>query len=319
MATATDEDLLARLRAHVGRPPVAAVPARDPVNLPMIRHWCDALGDTNPAYVDDAAAVAAGHGAVFAPPAMLQAWCMGHPGGPPQDLVADALALLADAGFTSVVATDYEQDYLRPLRLGDLLTEERTLEDVSELKQSKLGPGHFVTMLNTYRDAEGEVVGTSRMRVLRFRPTGAGAAPAEDLSTRPRPTPPVNRDTAFFWEGIARQELLLQRCGSCAELRHPPGPSCPRCGSLDWEPVVASGRGTVHSWVVHHHPPLPGFTLPVTVLLVDLEEGVRFVADLADADAGPVEVGLPVVVDFTADPHGGPTLPRFRRAPEDTV
>jgi acyl dehydratase len=46
----------------------------DPVNQPMIRHWVEAIGDTNPIYVDDEAARAAGHPGVVAPPAMIQVW-----------------------------------------------------------------------------------------------------------------------------------------------------------------------------------------------------------------------------------------------------
>jgi uncharacterized OB-fold protein/acyl dehydratase len=300
------DDVLDRVRPYVGRPAESTVEARDPVNVPMIRHWCDAMGDTNPAYLDEAVAKATRHGGLVAPAAMLQAWCMDKPGGELHDLVTEVMDAFNDAGFTSVVATNYEQDYHRELRPGDLLREERTVEDVSELKQSKLGAGHFVTMLNTYRDERGDIVGTSRMRVLRFRPA------AKPAPVMPRPRPPVNRDNAFFWDGIENHQLLLQRCASCERLRHPPGPMCPSCGSLDWTTQAATGRGTVHSWVVHHHPPLPGFELPVTVLLVDLEEGVRFVADLADAAAGSLEIGMAVEVDYVTDDGG--TLPRFRRA-----
>ncbi|MBC3843146.1 MaoC family dehydratase [Streptacidiphilus sp. 4-A2] len=52
---------------YAGQPAAADGRALDPVNVPMIRHWCEAVGDTNPAY--------AGPGAV-APPAMLQVWTM---------------------------------------------------------------------------------------------------------------------------------------------------------------------------------------------------------------------------------------------------
>ena len=54
------------------------------MNAPMIRHWCEAMGDTNPIYLDDAAARAAGRPGIVAPPTMLQAWVMwGLAGGPP--------------------------------------------------------------------------------------------------------------------------------------------------------------------------------------------------------------------------------------------
>ena len=42
----------------------------------MINHWLDAIGDRNPIYVDEAAAQAAGHPGIVAPPAMIQVWTM---------------------------------------------------------------------------------------------------------------------------------------------------------------------------------------------------------------------------------------------------
>ena len=45
---------------------------RHAVNQPMVDHWLDAIGDKNPIYVDEAAAKAAGHPGLVAPPAMIQ-------------------------------------------------------------------------------------------------------------------------------------------------------------------------------------------------------------------------------------------------------
>jgi hypothetical protein len=115
-----------------------------------------------------------------------------------------------------------------------------------------------------------------RFRVLKFRP--GSAAPAAPRSAPLRPV--ISTDSAFFWAGVEAGELRIQRCGECGALRHPPGPSCPRCGALKPEYVVAAGTGTIHSFVVHHHPPLPGRRSPVTVALVDLDEGVRMVGEL---------------------------------------
>ena len=55
---------------------VRGVAAADPVNLPMIRHWTDAMGDANPVYTDEALAAASVHGEIVAPPAMIQVWTM---------------------------------------------------------------------------------------------------------------------------------------------------------------------------------------------------------------------------------------------------
>jgi uncharacterized OB-fold protein len=77
---------------------------------------------------------------------------------------------------------------------------------------------------------------------------------------------------------------------------------------------VASGRGAVYSHVTHHYPPLPGVVLPHTVLLVELEEGVRLISELAaDADPAAVRIGLPVQVAFQQVP-GGQLLPVFEPA-----
>jgi uncharacterized protein len=110
--------------------------------------------------------------------------------------------------------------------------------------------------------------------------------------------PVVSADTEFFWAGAAAGELRLQRCGECGALRHPPGPACPRCGALKQEYAVAAGTGTVYSYVVHRHPPLPGRRLPVVVALVELDEGVRMVGELRGVDPARVRIGDPVRVVF---------------------
>lgn len=135
------------------------------------------------------------------------------------------------------------------------------------------------------------------------------------MARPPRPT--ADRDSAFFWEGLEAGELRIQRCTACHALRHPPGPMCPGCHGLSWDWVVSGGRGTVHSFVVHHHPPIPGFEPPFVVALVDLAEGTRLVANLAGIAPDAVEVGLPVEVEFVrVEGEDGWTLPRFRPAAE---
>jgi len=99
--------------------------------------------------------------------------------------------------------------------------------------------------------------------------------------------PVVNRDNAYFFEGTAAGELRIQKCNACSVLRHPPGPACPDCGAFDRGHVVAAGTGTVFSYLVHHAPQVPGKQLPLVIALVDLDEGVRMVAEMT----GPVEIG----------------------------
>lgn len=131
--------------------------------------------------------------------------------------------------------------------------------------------------------------------------------------TGARPHPARSSDTAFFWEGAERGELLIQRCTGCQALRHPPGPGCPACGCLDWDTVASSGRGAVHTFAVHHHPPIPGFDYPLPIVLVELEEGTRLVSNLVDVAPDDIEIGMAVEVCFESF-DGDLTLPQFRPA-----
>src|SRR3954454_25205602 len=162
------------LQQFVGQPARPSRVAADEVSLPVIRRWVEAMGDTNPIYLDHAAAVAAGRPGIVAPPAMLGTWtAKGYRETltERQDLKAGVIKALADEGFTTTPGTNLRQEYQRELRLGDRVSMSTVLAEVSEEKQTALGPGHFVTNLSTYTDQHGEVVGTERMRVLAFRPS----------------------------------------------------------------------------------------------------------------------------------------------------
>ena len=131
-------------------------------------------------------------------------------------------------------------------------------------------------------------------------------------ATRPlRPRPALTEDNAFFFEGTAAQKLLIQRCGSCGVLRHPPRPACAVCRSFEWDTVVSAGTGTVYSYVVVHHPQVPAFDYPLPIAVVELEEGTRLVADLIGVAPDAVRIGMPVTVEFVAV-DDELTLPMFR-------
>ena len=102
------------------------------------------------------------------------------------------------------------------------------------------------------------------------------------MATRLAPT--ISPDTEFFWNGLRDHKLLIQRCNGCQTLRNPPQPMCPKCRSLDWEPIQSSGRGTVYSYVMPHQPQFPFFDYPYIVALIELDEGVRIVSNLTGID-----------------------------------
>ena len=289
---------------------------RDPVNLPMIRNWIEAIGDDSRVYTDADFAAASVHRALVSPPAMIQVWTMpGHRGGRTDDDPLGAMSLALDeAGYTSVVATNCDQVYYRYLRHGEQVRVRASLLGVTGPKRTALGEGWFVTTRSTWY-AGDEPVAAMDFRILKFRPHERPATSAASPVMRPQVSP----DTAFFWAGTAAGELRIQRCGKCGALRHPPGPMCPRCrepqrpagGAGGY--AVAAGTGEVYSYVVHHHPPVPGRALPFVIALVELPEGVRMVGELLGIRPDQVRVGLPVRAEFVRV-DDQLTLPAWRPA-----
>jgi uncharacterized OB-fold protein/acyl dehydratase len=316
--TSLNEQLRGFVGKEIGPPDVS----RFAVNEAMIRQWCEALADENPVYTDPAVAQTSVHGGLVAPPTMLQAWIL--PGiemarsmaEQRQDLQKSLHQLLSEAGYPAVVATDCEQEYVRYLRPGDRLSATTVVESISPEKATALGIGYFIDTRTTFRDQDGEVVGSMRFRVLKFKPHQQ-PAPVEAAAAAPRkptrPRPPLGHDNTWWWDGIKRGELLIQRCTDCGVLRHPPRPMCGRCQSTRWDAVASKGRGRVYSYVVLHHPQFPGFEFPVVAALIELAEGTRIVSNIVGIDPAEVQIGMPVQLSIEAV-DDEMRLPLFRRA-----
>jgi uncharacterized protein len=302
--------LQARLSGYVGCRLERVARAPDAVNEAMIRHWVDVIGDQNPVYVDDDAARRTDRAGAISPPAMLQVWTMPGYGPTVQDTRYDPLwselrRVLADAGYPAIVATDSEHEYLREVGIGERLHHVETIESISDEKATALGRGFFITTVLDFADERDEEVGRARFRVLVYRPVVESPAP--------RTAPPEGRDIAFWFDGARAGRLLVQRCSDCGQIRHPPSPACRSCQSLAWDAVECSGRGTVYSFVIVHHPQAPGFEYPLPVVLAELDEGFRLVAGVAGWSPEEVRIGAPIQVEFFS-PSPGVTLPRFRPA-----
>ena len=185
MADEEEDELRSRLEAFVGKPMGPPAVAPDPVNMPMIRHWVDALDDRNPVYLDEKVAGDSRFGEIVAPPAMLQAWTMPRPliegiaerGGAPGKIDFDnPIPILDEAGYNGTVATNSELEFDRYLKPGDHLHTTIEVESISNRKTTSLGKGYFLTWMTTYRDGDDEVVGRQLFRIFKFDPSTIGAA-----------------------------------------------------------------------------------------------------------------------------------------------
>lgn len=123
--------------------------------------------------------------------------------------------------------------------------------------------------------------------------------------------PPVDTESAPFWDAARRGELRMQQCAETGRLIFPPrarSPWAPHVPPGGWTTV--SGRGTIWSFVVPHPPLLPQFAVlaPYNVILVALEEDptLRMVGNLLsrpggainEVDPATIRIGAPVRVVF---------------------
>jgi uncharacterized protein len=110
-------------------------------------------------------------------------------------------------------------------------------------------------------------------------------------------------DTGGFFAAAREGRLVVRRCNGCDAVLHLPRAYCSRCGGWDgrWQDVA--GTGSVHSWTVVDHQVHPGFPVPYTIVLVDV-----------DLDVDPAVDGVPPAdgdgpaVRMVGHLHGAPDL-----------
>lgn len=131
------------------------------------------------------------------------------------------------------------------------------------------------------------------------------------MKAAPRPTP----ETAHYWEAANRGELLIQCCDACRRAFFYPRSACPHCGSTAVTWVKASGRATLHTYLINHRP-APGFEAdaPYAIAVVELEEGPRMMTNIVGVPNTPehLELDMPLEVRFEA--RGDQMVPVFTPA-----
>ena len=132
----------------------------------------------------------------------------------------------------------------------------------------------------------------------------------EPQRARPKATP----ETKHFWDGVQAGELRLQKCNKCSKTYFPPRPFCPECASRDVTVLRASGRGRLYSYVIHHRP-VPGFTPPYAIAVVELDEGPRMMTNIVDCPQTPEALVLDMPVEVAFERIDDEiTLPLFKPA-----
>jgi len=104
----------------------------------------------------------------------------------------------------------------------------------------------------------------------------------------------------LFFDGAREHELVFQICADCDAHVWYPRAVCPQCIGTNLVLNRSSGRGSIYSFTTLHRAGHESRKqdVPYSVVLVDLEEGVRVIGDLLDVPPAEVHIGMPVSVAF---------------------
>jgi uncharacterized OB-fold protein len=132
-----------------------------------------------------------------------------------------------------------------------------------------------------------------------------------EAKPQPRPSP----ESLPFWEGTKAHKLLLPRCNACGQFWFPPSARCVHCLSSDFSWIESGGQGRIYSFVVFHRVYHPAFEqdVPYTVAIVELDEGVRVLANIVGTPSDDVRCDIRVCVVF--EERGDQTIPQFAVVP----
>ncbi len=292
----------AKIQAYVGRELGAPKRGKDDVNKAMIRHWAEVMGDENPVYTDETFPAKSSKGGLIAPPTMLQIWSMeGYPmcQTPAMDLQRELHNVFDAHGFSGVLGTNTNTEYVRDLRPDDQVFAHTVIDKISEQKATSRGVGYFIETLTKFTDQNGEEIGRQVFRVLKFIPK-AGEEPAAaggDAGAPAVPTrlaSPRGHDNAWWWEAVDQGKLPIQRCKSCKTLRHPPRPMCGECQSTEWDSIESKLEGEILSFTQMHYPKFPGYLYPLICAVIKLSEGTNLVANLVGCEPEAIKIGMKV-------------------------
>ncbi len=178
------EDLAPEVRARLAALMVESQgpPSSVLVDRYLIRHWCEALEDGNPLYLDLEFARSRDLGDVVAPPpAVMTTFVLPFrwPWPPPEGLplrhihyqVKEAL------GLPVGVITAVEMEFFDFARVGDRLSVSQRLVSVSPLKTTRVGRGRFWTVERSYRAQDGRLIAVERLTAFGYG-EGETVAPA---------------------------------------------------------------------------------------------------------------------------------------------
>jgi hypothetical protein len=115
-----------------------------------------------------------------------------------------------------------------------------------------------------------------------------------------------------YWDALAQEKLVVQRCDACGSWVFYPRIRCTTCLSkdLNWQEVEP--RGILYAFSTAHHPTAPWFAAesPQVIAVVELPNGIRLTTNVITDDAAGLSVGMSLTGVF--EHREDVTLLKFR-------
>ena len=96
-----------------------------------------------------------------------------------------------------------------------------------------------------------------------------------------------------------RYRLEAGRCKKCSKVFFPPRQICDKCGNRDFETFRLAPHGKIATYTVIRTPSKEfSDQAPFALGIIEMEEGVRLMAQIAEVDFEELSVGMPVRLEF---------------------
>jgi len=110
----------------------------------------------------------------------------------------------------------------------------------------------------------------------------------------------MNMSVPIYWRNVRyKYRLIGTRCKKCGNVTYPPRVVCPKCRSREMEKIELPRRGKLITFTIVRSPP-SGFEkyAPYALGIVELENGVKVIAQLTDIDLEKIQSGMAVEAVF---------------------
>ena len=105
---------------------------------------------------------------------------------------------------------------------------------------------------------------------------------------------------AKYWREVPqRYRFEAKKCKKCGNIAFPPRLVCPECGGREFEDHILKDTGKLLTYTtIEVAPSQFSDQVPYSIGVVELDDGARITAQIADCDASKLKIGSKVKLEF---------------------